>query len=58
MDEENPHPWDAFLQARRNAIIWMREEMNKTDKEIATCLNMDEMQVYLIRCIPFMKHPK
>jgi DNA-binding transcriptional regulator YdaS (Cro superfamily) len=42
------HPWGEFLEARKKVIIWMREEKQRTDKEIAKHLSMDEMQVYLI----------
>lgn len=43
------HPWGVFLEARKKAITWMKEEMNRNDKEIAIALSMDELQVYLIR---------
>jgi len=45
---KTPHPWARFLNARRDAMMWMREEMNRSDKEIANDLCIDEMQVYLI----------
>ncbi len=43
------HPWGQFLCARRNAIIWLSEEMNLSDIEISIALSMNEMQGYLIR---------
>lgn len=43
------HPWAYFLNARWKAILWMREVMEKNDKQIAQDLSMDEVQVYLIR---------
>ncbi len=50
MDEvKTDHPWGMFLEARKKAITWMKEEMNYDDKEIALTLSMDEFQVYLIR---------
>ena len=39
------HPWSQFLYARAVAMVWMREEMNQSNKEIAKALSMDEMQV-------------
>lgn len=44
-----PHPWADFLNARYNAILWMKEEMGYNDKKIAEMLSMDERQVFLIR---------
>ncbi len=44
------HPWSEFLYARAVAMHWMREEMNKSNAEIARTLSMDEMQVGLILC--------
>lgn len=49
MDEKKLHPWEEFLKARMNAILWMKEEMGRDDKLIANQLSMDERQVYLIR---------
>lgn len=46
---KKPHPWGEFLKARAEAILWMKNEMSKTDFEIARDLSMDETQVYLIR---------
>jgi hypothetical protein len=42
------HPWSQFLYARAVAMNWMREEMNRSNAEIAMALSMDEMQVRLI----------
>ena len=47
--EASPHPWDVFLEVRCDVIDWMREEMKKSDFEIARDLSMDERQVFLIR---------
>jgi hypothetical protein len=47
--EEKPHPWQAFLDARADAIDWLHSD-GKTDAEIAKTLSMDgPVQVYLIR---------
>lgn len=42
------HPWSQFLYARAAAMHWMREEMNRSNAEIAAALSMDEIQVRLI----------
>lgn len=47
--DKTKHPWGEFLEARKKAIIWMKKERNRNDKEIAMDLSMDEFQVYLIR---------
>lgn len=47
--DKKPHPWAVFLEARKEAILWMREEMNFDDEHIAYLLSMDKVQVYLIR---------
>lgn len=49
------HPWGKFLSARYEAIIWIKEHMNRTDAQIAHDLSMDEKQVYLIRTYPINK---
>ena len=49
IDESRPHPWEEFLKARGKAILWMKKEFNRTDKQIAYNLTIDEEQVYLIR---------
>jgi hypothetical protein len=49
---DKPHPWGEFLKVRLDVIFWMREEMKRTDSEIADQLSMDEEQVYLIRTNP------
>ncbi len=46
--DKKPHPWARFLNARRDAMIWMNEEMERDYSEIANAMCMDEMQVYLI----------
>lgn len=43
-----PHPWGRFLNARRDAMAWMFDEMGYDYKTIANKMCMDEMQVYLI----------
>ncbi len=43
------HPWGEFLNARYNAIIWLRKEFGDNDAQIAKKLSMDEEQVFLIR---------
>ena len=57
-EEEQPHPWGHFLNARYKAILWMREERKYSDKKIAESLSMDEMQVYLIRNSTHMPIPE
>lgn len=52
------HPWGEFLNARYKAILWMRKEMNRDDKEIAIALSMDEIQVYLIRTLTHLPLPE
>ena len=47
--EMQTHPWEIFLNARKNAIHWMKDDKNYSDKDIALFLSMDETQVYLIR---------
>ncbi len=42
------HPWSQFLYARAVAMYWMREEMGRSNAEIAMALSIDEMQVRLI----------
>ncbi len=42
------HPWGQFLYARSQAILWMKNEMKRSNFEIANALSMDEMQVQLI----------
>lgn len=44
-----PHPWGEFLSARVKVIVWLSEEMGKTDLQITESLSMDEEQVLLIR---------
>lgn len=57
--ENDLHPWAEFLYARRNAILWMREEMGRTDYQIAWELSMDEAQVTSIaNAISFSDHYK
>lgn len=43
----NSHPWDTFLDARLEAIHWMKSD-GKTDEEIASNLSMDPGQVAAI----------
>ena len=47
--EADKHPWQLFLNARAKAIIWLKNEMNQSDVQIACQLSMDEKQVMLIR---------
>lgn len=47
-NEKENHPWKEFLEARKNVILWMSDELGKDDKEIAVTLSMTETQVYLI----------
>ena len=49
MENENSHPWGNFLDARVQAILWMKNEQGCDDRKIALTLSMDEQQVYLIR---------
>jgi hypothetical protein len=42
------HPWSRFLEARAEAICWLRDD-GQTDAQIANTLSMDTMQVTLIR---------
>ena|SRR3990167_4061370 len=46
--ETDNHPWLNFLKARKAAMLWMRDEMKKTDEEIAADLSMDAEQVRAI----------
>ena len=46
--KEKEHPWSNFLKARVEAMLWMRHERNRSDKQIACDLSMDEKQVYSI----------
>lgn len=55
---DKPHPWGHFLNARWAVILWMREEMGYSDKQISQQLSMDEMQVYLIRNSKYMPIPE
>ncbi len=48
-ENQEPHPWGAFLNARWKVILWFREEYGYDDETIAERLSMDERQVYLIR---------
>lgn len=57
-NNEKVHPWSRFLNARYDAIIWMKEEFGYTDKTIAIKLSMDEQQVYLIRTSEHMPIPE
>lgn len=48
MTEESnkePHPWANFLDARLKAMVWMRNELDRSSDEIADSLSMDEGQV-------------
>ena len=47
--KKTDHPWGRFLDARADAIDWMRSEQKYSDKEIAWNLSMDEEQVHKIR---------
>lgn len=38
------HPWQSFLDARKRAILWMREQ-GYSDAQIALSLSCDEVQV-------------
>lgn len=52
MTEENTEtkdPLDDFIFYRRKCIIWLSEVKNKSDKQIAKCLCMDETLVTQIR---------
>lgn len=49
MDEKKTHPWEEFLNARMKVILWMKDYLYRSDKEISIHLSMDEVQVYLIR---------
>jgi hypothetical protein len=42
------HPWQSFLNARRNCIDWLKNERQLNNKQIAETLSMDEEQVYRI----------
>lgn len=57
-DKNKSHPWSCFLNARYNAILWMKEEMKYDDKKIAIHLSMDERQVYLIRNSNYLPIPE
>jgi len=48
MDNE-PHPWQIFLEARAKVIMWMKNELKYTDEQISHNLSMDKIQVRLIR---------
>ena len=43
------HPWQTFLEARMDVIVWMRDEKNRSDQEIAEALSMNVHQVASIR---------
>jgi hypothetical protein len=47
--ENERHPWQVFLNARKLCIHWLHENGLNDDLKIAEILSMDEMQVYLIR---------
>lgn len=47
-DAKEPHPWAEFLKARRNAIAWLRNEMELGWPDIAQRLSCDADQVFLI----------
>lgn len=57
MNDEKPHPWGTFLNARYNAILWMRDNRGYDDKTIAENLSMDEAQVFMIRTRQHMPIP-
>ncbi len=46
-DYQGDHPWGNFLKARVKCIEWLKE-MNASDQHIASCLSMDDEQVYWI----------
>lgn len=48
-EENKPHPWGVFLEARKDVILWMSEEKGRDDAGIAEDLSMDSTQVRLIR---------
>lgn len=42
------HPWDAFLEARKRALVWLRNEMKESPEASARTMSMGPMQVILI----------
>lgn len=56
-DSKKPHPWGVFLNARYEAILWMRDRMDYSDEIIAKHLSMDTKQVYMIRTSNHMPIP-
>ena len=42
------HPWDLFLKARSDCILWMRQK-GDSDETITKSLSMDDGQVKAIR---------
>lgn len=52
---KEPHPWDNFLNARYEAMLWLRDKQKLSNAEIAKTLSMDEEQV---RCIFHSMHLK
>lgn len=48
-DSKKSHPWGDFLNARYEAILWMKDEFDYSDEIIAQILSMDATHVLLIR---------
>jgi hypothetical protein len=48
--ENNKHPWQAFLEARYNCILWLTQK-GKSNDTIAFDLSMDEHQVFSIKLV-------
>jgi hypothetical protein len=42
------HPWEGFLTARWECIKWFKDIENKSNREIAHLLSVDEVQVEAI----------
>ena len=47
-ENKTPHPWRDFLEARKHALKWMRDEMHYDHERIAYEMSMDATQVRLI----------
>lgn len=47
-EESKGHPWADFLEARKRALVWLRDDQKETPEAIARAMCMDPMQVILI----------
>lgn len=45
MHETIEHPWEKFLNARIDVILWMKNIMKYDDKQIAEMISIDEIQL-------------